>query len=118
MIASHLHLPLDSSKMNIRAEAPTASPCSARVLPSWPSFGPDEIEAVRAVLDSGRVNYWTGEEGRRFEEEYASSLGVAHAIGLANGTVALELPPRMWGDRNSTRLNSSHITISYAVFCL
>ncbi|TLZ14292.1 MAG: aminotransferase, partial [Gammaproteobacteria bacterium] len=29
--------------------------------------------------------------------EYASSLGVAHAIGLANGTVALELPLRMWG---------------------
>src|SRR6266540_6386480 len=23
-----------------------------------------------------------------------------------------------WGDRKSTRLNSSHITISYAVFCL
>ena len=83
--------------MNIRAEAPTAGLCSARVLPSWPSFGPDEIEAVRAVLESGRVNYWTGEEGRRFEEEYASSLGVAHAIGLANGTVALELPLRMWG---------------------
>ena len=83
--------------MNICAEAPTGSLWSTRVLPSWPSFGPDEIEAVRAVLDSGRVNYWTGEEGRRFEEEYASSLGVAHAIGLANGTVALELPLRMWG---------------------
>src|SRR5437773_12179943 len=28
--------------------------------------------------------------------------------------------PRAWGtrDRKSTRLNSSHITISYAVFCL
>src|SRR5437773_8487333 len=26
-------------------------------------------------------------------------------------------PPRV-GDRKSTRLNSSHITISYAVFCL
>src|SRR5574343_1178956 len=25
---------------------------------------------------------------------------------------------RWWGDRKSTRLNSSHITISYAVFCL
>src|SRR5437773_2731123 len=24
----------------------------------------------------------------------------------------------MWRDRKSTRLNSSHITISYAVFCL
>src|SRR5437773_8827186 len=28
------------------------------------------------------------------------------------------LSVRAWGDRKSTRLNSSHITISYAVFCL
>src|SRR5437667_7777932 len=27
-------------------------------------------------------------------------------------------PPRRAADRKSTRLNSSHITISYAVFCL
>src|SRR2546426_9065694 len=29
-------------------------------------------------------------------------------------------PParRTWGDRKSTRLNSSHLVISYAVFCL
>src|SRR5438552_7226533 len=27
-------------------------------------------------------------------------------------------PPPQWGDRKSTRLNSSHQIISYAVFCL
>src|SRR5699024_8770732 len=27
-------------------------------------------------------------------------------------------PARMTGDRKSTRLNSSHVSISYAVFCL
>src|SRR2546426_7470543 len=27
-------------------------------------------------------------------------------------------PPRGWRDRKSTRLNSSHLVISYAVFCL
>src|SRR3989442_4986733 len=26
--------------------------------------------------------------------------------------------PACWGDRQSTRLNSSHVRISYAVFCL
>src|SRR3712207_7074892 len=26
--------------------------------------------------------------------------------------------PYLWGDRKSTRLNSSHANISYAVFCL
>src|SRR5438445_6154976 len=29
-----------------------------------------------------------------------------------------ELPYRVWIDRKSTRLNSSHANISYAVFCL
>src|SRR5687768_18128221 len=30
----------------------------------------------------------------------------------------VEAPSRYWGDRKSTRLNSSHGYISYAVFCL
>lgn len=57
----------------------------------WPSFAQDEIEAVTAVLRSGKVNYWTGTEGREFEKEFASFTGCKHAIALANGTVALEL---------------------------
>lgn len=59
-------------------------------LPSWPHYEPDEIEAVAAVLRSGKVNYWTGEEARKFEHEYAASVGVEHAVALMNGTVALE----------------------------
>lgn len=59
-------------------------------LPPWPYFEQDEIEAVTSVLRSGRVNYWTGEEGKKFEQEFAGWVGVAHAVALANGTVALE----------------------------
>jgi len=58
---------------------------------AWPSFAPDEIDAAAAVLRSGKINYWTGEEGRLFESEYAASLGTQYAIALANGTLALEL---------------------------
>lgn len=57
----------------------------------WPYFPDDEIAAVTEVLRSGRVNYWTGSEGREFEKEFASFAGCHHAIALANGTVALEL---------------------------
>jgi dTDP-4-amino-4,6-dideoxygalactose transaminase len=57
----------------------------------WPVFEPDETAAVLRVLQSGRVNYWTGNECREFEREYASYLGVKHAIALHNGTAALEL---------------------------
>lgn len=57
----------------------------------WPWYAPDEIQAVRDTLTSGRVNYWTGQEAREFEKEYAAAAGARHAIALANGTVALEL---------------------------
>ena len=60
-------------------------------LPSWPAFGQEEIDAVARVLSSGRVNYWTGEEGRHFEREFAAFAGTRHAIALSNGTAALEL---------------------------
>ncbi|GEM47603.1 DegT/DnrJ/EryC1/StrS family aminotransferase [Deinococcus cellulosilyticus] len=60
-------------------------------LPSWPHFTEDEVQAVSQVLQSGKVNYWTGQEARKFEDEYAEHLGVKHAIALHNGTLALEL---------------------------
>jgi dTDP-4-amino-4,6-dideoxygalactose transaminase len=62
-----------------------------KLLAPWPYFAEDELDAVSRVLRSGKVNYWTGTEGRQFESEYAEYVGVRHAIALANGTVALEL---------------------------
>jgi dTDP-4-amino-4,6-dideoxygalactose transaminase len=54
----------------------------------------DQIEAAARVLRSGRLNYWTGTEGRQFEREFADAVKTKHAVALANGTVALELA--MW----------------------
>lgn len=58
---------------------------------SWPSFTVEEADAVREVLLSNKVNYWTGTECRQFEKEFAEWVGVDHAIALANGTLALDL---------------------------
>lgn len=58
---------------------------------SWPCYTQEEIDLVASILHSGRVNYWTGEHGREFEREYANHLGRAHAVAVANGTLALEL---------------------------
>lgn len=57
----------------------------------WPSFTQKEADAVSAVLLSNRVNYWTGEECRAFEREFAAWSESDHAIAVANGTVALDL---------------------------
>jgi dTDP-4-amino-4,6-dideoxygalactose transaminase len=65
--------------------------------PPWPDFGDDEVAAAAAVLRSGKVNYWTGEETRRFEREYAAHAGTKYAVALANGTVSLELALAMLG---------------------
>jgi dTDP-4-amino-4,6-dideoxygalactose transaminase len=59
--------------------------------PPWPVFEQDEIDAAVAVLSSGKVNYWTGQECRNFEDEFAAQCGRCYAISLANGTLALEL---------------------------
>ncbi len=57
----------------------------------WPSFSEEEIRAVSEVLRSGKVNYWTGEECRAFEVEFAKWAGSKSAIAVANGTLALDL---------------------------
>ena len=50
--------------------------------PPWPEFEEEEIQAAAAVLRSGRVNYWTGGEGRAFEREFANFVGCKYAIAL------------------------------------
>jgi len=57
----------------------------------WPSFTQEEADAVRDVLLSNKVNYWTGTECRAFEKEYAAWAGTRYAVALANGTLALDV---------------------------
>ena len=65
--------------------------------PSWPSFTPEEADAVHRVILSNRVNYWTGNECREFEKEFAHWCGSQHAVALANGTLALDLALKALG---------------------
>src|SRR5437773_5926343 len=54
----------------------------------------------------------------RLEEVHARRLDAEDIVSVARGAAELEGRAVWGGDRKSTRLNSSHITISYAVFCL
>lgn len=62
----------------------------ANVAP-WPVYDEEERAAVAEVLRSGRVNYWTGEETRGFEREFAAFADSTKAVAVANGTLALDL---------------------------
>ena len=57
----------------------------------WPSFTDEEAESVKNVLLSNQVNYWTGDECREFEKEFATWVGTDYAVALANGTLALDV---------------------------
>ena len=56
---------------------------------SWPKFEQDEVNKAVEILKSGKVNYWTGEEGKIFEREFAEKIGTKYAVALANGSLAL-----------------------------
>lgn len=57
----------------------------------WPSFTQEEADAVSSTLLSNKVNYWTGNECRLFEEEFAQWVGTKYAVALSNGTLALDV---------------------------
>ena len=63
----------------------------------WPSYTEEEQQAVARVLASNRVNYWTGDETRQFEREFATWSGSRRAVALFNGTVALDLALKALG---------------------
>jgi len=60
-------------------------------LKGWPNFDDKAIKAVEDVLRSGKVNYWTGPQGMKFEEKFAEWQGSKYAISVATGTAALHV---------------------------
>src|SRR5690606_39464809 len=56
--------------------------------------------------------------GRAFKRTTVPAEGAAYPPDLVNRDFKATAPNQLWVDRKSTRLNSSHVKISYAVFCL
>ncbi|MGY2575704.1 DegT/DnrJ/EryC1/StrS family aminotransferase [Vibrio sp. C8] len=57
----------------------------------WPDYSQEEADAVKELLLTNRVNYWTGNECREFEKEFAEWSDCDYGIAVANGTLALDL---------------------------
>ena len=70
----------------------------------WPSFSEEEANAVRDVLLSNKVNYWTGTHCREFEKEFATYADSKFAVALANGTLALDLALNALGVGNDDEI--------------
>lgn len=58
---------------------------------NWPFYNNEQLRIVNKVVKSNKVNYWTGNESKQFEKEFANKIGLKHAVTVANGTLALEI---------------------------
>ena len=58
---------------------------------SWPQFNDQMIKDVEQILKSGKVNQWTNDTVKKFEQKFASYFKCNYAVAVFNGTVALEL---------------------------
>ena len=58
---------------------------------SYPIFNKDISKKVLQVLQSGKVNYWTGNECKNFEKEFSDYHNIKYSSCVSNGSVALEI---------------------------
>lgn len=89
--SSELVDPTSGNKKEPHLAVEGGPPIRTSAFPPWPVFDDMMVDSVVKVLKSGKVNYWTGNEVRLFENEFAEFVGTSHAVAVANGTVALEL---------------------------
>lgn len=57
----------------------------------WPNYSSQEINLVKKILQSNKVNYWTGQQCKLFEKEFSDYVGVRYSVAVANGSVGLDL---------------------------
>src|SRR3989454_1341415 len=103
--------PVAPQRRRLAGKPHTGSRCADRSRPRWrclqPSAGTRRGARARQAPKHG---YCTPTE--------TEPAAPARAGSRRPGTTPRLLAPGPWTDRKSTRLNSSHLVISYAVFCL
>lgn len=67
------------------------APVTTERFPSWPWLPEETVQAALEPLRSGRINYWTGENGMKFEQAFADWCGAKYGISTTNGTAALHV---------------------------
>ncbi|OYT31701.1 MAG: hypothetical protein B6U94_02145 [Thermofilum sp. ex4484_79] len=74
-------------------------PIRGKPLGKWPIIGDEEKKVVIKVLESGKlfVSMYSGDQVPKFEEEFASVMGVDHAVAVSSGSAALDIVLRAIG---------------------
>lgn len=58
---------------------------------NYPYYPDKLLNKIIKTFKSGKVNYWTGKEGKFFEKEFSRYLGNKYSVAVSNGSVALEI---------------------------
>ena len=85
--------------------------------PQWPKFFEDDFNSAKRILKNGKVNYWTGNEGRNFEKEFAKICNSKFAIALANGSLALTATYKALGLKNGDEFITTPRTFIATTTC-
>src|SRR2546422_8013464 len=87
---------------------------------SWPAptGGRSSVILAKPGGDPLRTAKWEGDPGPEGPKLRCAALAPSGAVRAVRCVPCVLLCPERKGDRKSTRLNSSHGYISYAVFCL
>ena len=56
----------------------------------WPKIDELEINEVRKVLKSGKLNFWTGSNSINFEIEFRDYFNLNYCSTIANGSLVLD----------------------------
>ena len=70
----------------------------------WPYYDEETIACTNEVLKSGKVNYWTGEQGTFFEKEFSEWSGSKYSLSVSNGSLALSSIYKALGLRKNDEL--------------
>src|SRR5690625_6835903 len=84
--------------------------------------GADGMKKIMVVEDDPKISAYLQSYIAKYNYEVVEVRDFEHIIDLfqdeAPDLVLLDINLPYYEDRKSTRLNSSHVAISYAVFCL
>lgn len=66
-------------------------PVSAESFPGWPSFSEKTFKMITEPLETRKLNYWSGEHGKRFEKELAEWHNAKYCVSTVNEHGAFHL---------------------------
>lgn len=62
---------------------------SENLFPGWPAFSDETISNIQEPLRSGKVSYWTGDYGKKFEESFSQYCNVLYSYCVNSATSGL-----------------------------